>query len=71
MSAQDKSAEQAYYNDLFSRRKRFDQFQNAIYERLASEARKRTLEVCGLLLRALKSVLPRNPTQLATLGSSP
>jgi len=36
-----------------------------------SEARKRTLEVCGLLLRALKSVLPRNPTQLATLGSSP
>jgi hypothetical protein len=36
-----------------------------------SEARKRTLEACGLLLRALKSVLPRNPTQLATQGSSP
>lgn len=42
MSAQDKSAEQAYYNNLFSRRKRFDQFQNAIYQRLATEARKRT-----------------------------
>jgi hypothetical protein len=36
-----------------------------------SEARKRTLEACGLLLRALRSVLPQNPTQLATLGSSP
>jgi len=36
-----------------------------------SEARKRTLEACGLLLRAVKSVLPRNPTQLATQGSSP
>ena len=36
-----------------------------------SEARKRTLEACGLLLRALQSVLPRNPTKLATLGSSP
>jgi hypothetical protein len=36
-----------------------------------SEGRKRTLEACGLLLRATKSVLPRNPTQLATLGSSP
>jgi ubiquinone/menaquinone biosynthesis C-methylase UbiE len=42
MSAQDKNAEQAYYDDLFSRRKRFDQFQNAIYERLATEARSRT-----------------------------
>jgi hypothetical protein len=36
-----------------------------------SEARKRVLEVCGLLLRALKIVTSRNPTQLATLGSSP
>jgi hypothetical protein len=36
-----------------------------------SEARKRTLEACGLLLRALESVLRKNPTQLATLGSSP
>ena len=36
-----------------------------------SEARKRVLEVCGLLLRALKIVTRRNPTQLATLGSSP
>lgn len=42
MSAQDKDAEQAYYDELFSRRKRFDQFQNTIYERLATEARKRT-----------------------------
>jgi len=42
MSAQDQHAEQAYYDDLFSRRKRFDQFQNAIYERLAAEARKPT-----------------------------
>jgi len=42
MSTQDKVAEQAYYDDLFSRRKRFDQFQNAIYQRLASEARSRT-----------------------------
>ncbi len=42
MSAQDKHAEQAYYDNLFSRRKRFDQFQNSIYERLASEARSRT-----------------------------
>jgi hypothetical protein len=36
-----------------------------------SEARKRVLEVCGLLLRALKIVSHTNPTQLATLGSSP
>ena len=36
-----------------------------------SEARKRVLETCGLLLRALKIVTRRNPTQLATLGSSP
>lgn len=42
MSAQDKNAEQAYYDDLFSHRKRFDQFQNGIYERLAREARQRT-----------------------------
>lgn len=36
-----------------------------------SEARRQTLEACGLLLRALKSVVAKNPTQLATLGSSP
>lgn len=36
-----------------------------------SEARKRTLEACGLLLRAVQAVVVRNPTQLATLGSSP
>jgi hypothetical protein len=40
-------------------------------EKYRSEVRKRTLEACGLLLRAVKSVLPRNPTKLATLGSSP
>lgn len=36
-----------------------------------SQTRKRTLEACGLLLRALRSVVFRNPTQLATRGSSP
>ena len=36
-----------------------------------SEARKRVLEACCLLLRALRIVGIRNHTQLATLGSSP
>jgi hypothetical protein len=36
-----------------------------------SEARKLVLEACALLLRALSIVSSRNPTQLATLGSSP
>jgi hypothetical protein len=36
-----------------------------------SAARRRLLEACGVLLRALKIVTARNPTQLATLGSSP
>ena len=36
-----------------------------------SRARKCVLETCGLLLRALKIVTERNPTQLATMGSSP
>ena len=40
-------------------------------EKYRSAARKRVLEVCGLLLRALRIVASRNPTQLATLGSSP
>lgn len=40
-------------------------------EKYRSAARKRVLEVCGLLLRALKIVTSRNPTQSATLGSSP
>jgi len=40
-------------------------------EKYRSEARKRVLEVCGLLLRVLKIVTGRNPTQVATLGSSP
>lgn len=33
--------------------------------------RQRVLEACGLLLRALAILRARNPTQLATLGSSP
>jgi hypothetical protein len=36
-----------------------------------SQARKRLLETCAVLLRALNIVTVRNPTQLATLGSSP
>ncbi len=36
-----------------------------------SEQRKQMLEACCLLLRALKAVSFRNPTRLATLGSSP
>ena len=36
-----------------------------------SEIRKRVLETCGLLLCALEIVSVKNPTQLATLGSSP
>ena len=36
-----------------------------------SAARQRVLETCGLLLRALSIVASRNPTQFATLGSSP
>jgi hypothetical protein len=36
-----------------------------------SQARKRALEACGLLLRALSILARANPTQLATLGSSP
>jgi hypothetical protein len=36
-----------------------------------SQARKRVLETCGLLLRAMSIVAGTNPTRLATLGSSP
>lgn len=36
-----------------------------------SQARKRVLETCCLLLRALRIITETNPTQLATLGSSP
>ena len=36
-----------------------------------SKVRKGVLETCGLLLRALSIMAGRNPTQLATLGSSP
>jgi len=36
-----------------------------------SQARKRVLETCGLLLRAISIVAGTNPTRLATLGSSP
>jgi len=36
-----------------------------------SAARKAILERCGLLLRAIRLVAERNPTELATLGASP
>ncbi len=36
-----------------------------------SQARKRVLEACALLLRAISILAGTNPTQLATLGSSP
>ena len=36
-----------------------------------SQARQRVLEACAVVLRALEIVMVRNPTQLATLGSSP
>jgi hypothetical protein len=36
-----------------------------------SVARQRVLEACAVLLRALKIVTARNPTQFATRGSSP
>lgn len=36
-----------------------------------SQARKRELQACCLLLRALRIVGLRNPTKLATMGSSP
>jgi len=36
-----------------------------------SQARKRVLEACGLLLRAFSIMANRNPTKLETLGSSP
>ncbi len=36
-----------------------------------SQARKRVLETSGLLLRAISIVAGTNPTELATLGSSP
>lgn len=42
MSSQDKGAEKQYYEDLFRRRRRFDQFDPDIYERIADEARQGT-----------------------------
>lgn len=36
-----------------------------------SHARKLLLQCCGLLLRAAEIVAKKNPTELATLGSSP
>lgn len=42
IEAQDKKSEQKFYNDLFRKRKRFDQFQVAIYEDVALQARKVT-----------------------------
>lgn len=52
-SRQDKAAERDYYEKLFSTRRSFNQFQTAIYERVAAEARKgaqgnRALDIgCG------------------------
>ncbi len=39
---QDKISEQRFYDDLFRTRRRFDQFDDAIYRRIAREARRRT-----------------------------
>ncbi len=39
---QDKVAERAYYDELFARRGRFDQFDASVYQRLARTARERT-----------------------------
>jgi ubiquinone/menaquinone biosynthesis C-methylase UbiE len=41
-AGQDKGSERVYYNQLFKKRGRFDQFQNDIYGRIAAEARRRT-----------------------------
>jgi ubiquinone/menaquinone biosynthesis C-methylase UbiE len=38
-SGQDKAAEQAFYDRLFSERKRFDQFQEEVYAQIARDAR--------------------------------
>ena len=36
-----------------------------------SQARRHVIEACGVLLRAISILAGKNPTQLATLGSSP
>ena len=41
-AGQDKDSERAYYDQLFKKRGRFDQFQNDIYGRIAAEARRGT-----------------------------
>lgn len=59
VTTQDKESEQRYYDALFKRRGKFDQFQRAIYERIAQEARAgtaglRALEIgCGSGVQAL------------------
>jgi ubiquinone/menaquinone biosynthesis C-methylase UbiE len=40
VSGQDKESEQRFYDELFKRRKRFDQFQHEIYEGIAADARR-------------------------------
>ena len=61
-STQQKDAERAYYNDLFARRGRFGQFQNAIYEELAEEIKRqsagsRVVELgCGSGVQAMALV---------------
>jgi len=47
-ATQDKSSEQHFYDRLFRERKRFDQFQNSIYEDVAAEARRGTTGVRAL-----------------------
>ncbi len=53
VSTQEKRSEKAFYDDLFGRRQRFDQFQMEIYERIAHTAAdgapgRRTIELgCG------------------------
>jgi ubiquinone/menaquinone biosynthesis C-methylase UbiE len=41
-AGQDKDSERAYYDQLFKKRGRFDQFKNDIYGRIAAEARRGT-----------------------------
>ncbi len=58
-ATQDKASERGYYDELFSRRKRFDQFSAAIYDRLSSAAKSvvgggRVLDIgCGSGTQAL------------------
>ncbi len=50
VDSQDKKTEREFYERLFQRRGRFDQFQRSIYERIAREARSATSGVRALEL---------------------